>query len=94
VFHVSLHLSFKEERCFFLNTYRCMCFLCCCGCAFYAAGECQGAFSYLISIVSLSDLCVGELYVLLVLLFFIGLELVPDLVLGEVRVEVRNLLVV
>jgi hypothetical protein len=69
-------------------------------CAFYAAGEeCPGAISSLISIASLSDglslsgLCVSELCVSPVLVFSFGMELVPDLVLGEVRVKVRDLLV-
>jgi hypothetical protein len=67
-------------------------------CAFYAAGEeCPGAISSLISIASLSDglslsgLCVSELCVSPVLVFSFGMELVPDLVLGEVRVEVHGL---
>jgi hypothetical protein len=42
---------------------------------------------------SLSEICASELCVPPVLLFFIRLELVPDLVLGEVHVEMRDLLV-
>jgi hypothetical protein len=76
-----------------------MCFSCRCGCAFYAAGEeCPGAISSLISFASLSEelklsgLCVSDLCVPLVQLFFIELDFVPDLFLGEVRVKVCDLL--
>jgi hypothetical protein len=53
-----------------------------CECAFYVVGECMGAFSCLTSIViesllGLTGLGLG--------VFFIRLDLVPDLVLGEVR---------
>jgi hypothetical protein len=93
VFHVSLHLSFRRKDGCCFNTYWF-------GCAFYAAGECMGAFSYLANIASLLLLWLlglSELCVFPPVLFFIGLELVPDLVLGEVcdlLAEVHDLLVV
>ncbi|MGK3744670.1 MAG: hypothetical protein ACI8RD_008910, partial [Bacillariaceae sp.] len=62
-------------------------------CAFIAAGECRGAISSLISILSLLQLRfeLPGLTGLCVFAPVFGLELVPDLVLGEVRVEVRDL---
>jgi hypothetical protein len=89
----SLHLSFRRKYGWF-NTYQCEC-------AVHAAGECTGAFSSLTSMASLlqlrfellglTGLCVFPTVLFFVLVF--GLELVPDLVLGEVCAEVRDLLV-
>jgi hypothetical protein len=64
-------------------------------CAFHASvSRMPGAISSLISMASLSveglglcRLCVSELCVSPVLVFSFGLELVPDLFLGEVRVR-------
>jgi hypothetical protein len=68
-------------------------------CAFHASvRRMPGAISSLISTASLSveglglcRLCVSELCVSPVLVFSFGLGLIPDLFLGEVRVEVRDL---